>query len=137
MPQRKIYTEGHFDRISAARVINPRFWKRNISDVFYWQYLISNIFLVSLKLGACDIRGQWVEFKIKNPILFFHILFCHFVLFFLIKFVSLSFLFYFFFVCLMEYQIYTTKYLPIRNVNQRQKLVAKLKTLSREVNSNL
>ena len=71
------------------------------------------IFSVSLKFGACYITSQWVKFTVKNAIICLHIFFWYFLLFFIIKFVFLSFLFLF----LIKSQIFAREYLPIRNLN--------------------
>ena len=57
---------------------------------------------MSLKFDVCYITGQWEKFRIKNATLGFQILFCIFVLFFIIKFVFLSFSFLF----MMKYLVY-------------------------------
>ena len=50
-------------------------------SVFHWQFLITYIFPVSLKSGACFITGHWGKFWVKNTILCLHIIFWHFFLF--------------------------------------------------------
>ena len=81
-------------------------------SVFHWQFLITYIFSGFLTFWACYIKGQWSEFKVKNVTLNLHITFWRFLLFFIKKFVLLSFSFLFF---LMKYRSFATKYQPIRN----------------------
>ena len=63
--------------------------------VFHWQFLITYVFSVSLKFGACCITGQWGEFKVSNAILCLHILFWYFFVFFHQKIVFIIFISFF------------------------------------------
>ena len=45
--------------------------------MFHQQFLVSDIFSVFLKYGACYITGQWSDFRVKNAFTYFHILFWH------------------------------------------------------------
>ena len=66
-------------------------------SVFHWQFLITYISSGFLTFWACYIKGQWSEFKVKNVTLNLQITFWRFLLFFIKKFVFLSFSFLFFF----------------------------------------
>ena len=50
----------------------------NTWSVYYWQFLITYIFSVSVKSRACYITGQWGEFTVKNATLYLHLLSWHF-----------------------------------------------------------
>ena len=75
-----------------------------------FQFLITYISSVSLKLGACYIAGQWGDFRVKNATLCSHILLWHFFVVFHQKTLFLSFSLLF----LMKYQILINRILIIR-----------------------
>ena len=52
-------------------------------SVYHWQILITNIFSISLKFGICYILGHRDEFRVNDATIFLHILFWHFLLFFM------------------------------------------------------
>ena len=81
--------------------------------------LIPLQYYLSLKFGACYIKGQWGEFRVKNYFLAF--------LLFIIKFAfsSISFLF------LIKYEISAAEYQPIRNRNWWSKLSVELHVTAR------
>ena len=78
-------------------------------------------FLQSLKFGACYITGHWNDFRVKDATLCFHIFF-YIPLFFIQKFVFLSFSFIF----LTKYRITASEYSPICNRNGDKKLSVEL-----------
>ena len=78
-------------------------------------------FLQSLKFGACYITGHWNGFRVKDATLCFHIFF-YILLFFIQKFVFLSFSFIF----LTKYRITASEYKPIWNRNGDKKLSVEL-----------
>ena len=52
-----------------------------VSPWFYWQFLVTCTFPISLKFGECYMKCQWVEFSVKNAFLYLHIHFWHFCCF--------------------------------------------------------
>ena len=84
-------------------------------SVFHWQILITCIFSISLKFGACYITGQWGEFRVMNTILCLHILFWYvFFLFFVLFFIKK--------ICFYHFHFsfwWSTKF-PQQNINQSE-----------------
>ena len=67
---------------------------------FHWQFFITHIFNVFLKFEACYITIRWGEFRIKNAIYLFHVLFWYFFgVILIIKFVFFN-IYVSFFFCL-------------------------------------
>ena len=88
----------------------PRFhvlFRSSYLSVLHWQFLVTYIFSLSLKFGACYITSQWGELRVKNAILSLQVLFLVFwLLFFIKEFVFLSFSFLF----LIKYQVCATEF---------------------------
>ena len=87
--------------------------------VFYWQFLITYIFSVSLKFGAFYIMGQWGKFSVKKVNFSVHIFLWHFWFLLFIKNVKNLCFHHFHLFFLMKYQISATEYLPVWNLNWR------------------
>ena len=91
-----------------------KLWANENETLYYLRVCSSDkndttsYFSVSLKFGACYITGQiGGGVQSKNTTSYFHLLFWHFLLFFIINFVFLSS---FSFPFLMNYQISASKY---------------------------
>ena len=87
-------------------------------SVFHWQYLISDIFSISLKFRACYITDHWANSQIKNATVFYILVyfFGTFLLFFIICFYHFHFFF-------NEVSNFRNSW-PIRNRNWRSKFVS-------------
>ena len=69
--------------------------KKQTQVFFYWQFLITYIFSVSLKFEACYIMGKLDKFRVNNVTLCLYIHFWHFLFFFNEKFIFYHFHFFF------------------------------------------
>lgn len=99
-----------------------------VSPWFYWQFLVTCTFPISLKFGECYMKCQWVEFSVKNAFLYLHIHFWHFCCFLsqICVFMILWFLLFFsfflhfsFFLFFFFFFFWSTKF-PEYNFNQSE-----------------
>ena len=116
--EKKTQTRAFFCEI--CEILN----NTHVERVFHWQFVVSCLFSVSLKIRACYITGQWGEFTGKNAtyiyIYTFLGIFVAVVVVVHQKLVFLSFYFPF----LTKYQIFAREYWPIRNRNRWHEIVS-------------